>query len=117
MNDDDLLITDRRRIVTNYLSFWFWVDVISTVPVNLLVDAATPTGGGQAVKRQLAGLRLIKMIKLVRLAKLQSFFAKLEADDKIDPSQMRIMKLLIQVRSSSSSSSSSSSLFALNCLP
>lgn len=34
-----LLITDRREIARRYLKFWFWIDILSSFPFDLIVSA------------------------------------------------------------------------------
>ena len=79
----------------------FWIDLLSTLPVELIMDAiAADAGSGSSSAREagfLKGLRIIRLTKLVRLAKPNNFFAKLEAEDKVDPNMMRIVKLLFQI--------------------
>ena len=42
--EDDAYVTIRRNIATNYLKSWFIVDLLSTVPFDLIVSSTTPAG-------------------------------------------------------------------------
>lgn len=35
---DGTLSMKRERIIKNYLSFWFWIDLISTFPYDIIID-------------------------------------------------------------------------------
>lgn len=37
-NDDGILITNNKQIFINYLRGWFIIDLIASVPVNLIED-------------------------------------------------------------------------------
>ena len=37
MGHEDVLISSLKKIACNYLSFWFWVDAISVLPIGLLI--------------------------------------------------------------------------------
>ena len=90
-NQDDILVTNRRQIALNYLSFWFWLDLLSTVPIDLIMDSiGLEAGDSSGAQFKLLRLtRLVRLIKLTRLAKLQAFFKKLEEDDIVDLNTMR----------------------------
>ncbi len=33
-----LLIIKRKEIAINYLKFWFWIDLVSSFPYDLVID-------------------------------------------------------------------------------
>ena len=39
-----LLITDRRKIAWRYLKFWFWIDILSSFPFDLIASAVDGNG-------------------------------------------------------------------------
>ena len=49
-DDDGHIIRDRKAIVINYLSFWFWIDAMSSLPWDLIFNNI--------------GLRAIKLVKV-----------------------------------------------------
>lgn len=57
---NDKLVISLRRIAINYLKFWFWIDAISTFPLELIIDS-----GGQ-------------MVSLVRLARINKIYSILK---------------------------------------
>ena len=62
------LITDKKEIARRYVSGWFWVDVIVTMPWDQMTQVWVPS------IKQLASVvkfvRLMKIIRLIRLVKL-----------------------------------------------
>ncbi|CAD8187027.1 unnamed protein product [Paramecium octaurelia] len=108
-------VFDRKLIMQNYLKWWFWIDVVSTFPFDLIVEAATSSvvkveedeldqqqnksqkdSLVQTMKllRILKFFRLIKIIRLLRLLKLKQLFAKLEDYIDISGSVITIYQLL-----------------------
>ncbi|CAD8106611.1 unnamed protein product [Paramecium sonneborni] len=108
-------VYDRTLIFQNYLKWWFWIDVVSTFPFDLIVEAATSgvvqvdedelnQQQSQAQKdslvqtmkllRILKFFRLIKIIRLLRVLKLKQLFAKLEDYIDISGSVITIYQLL-----------------------
>lgn len=77
--EKDKLILNRGKILKNYLSFWFWVDLFSTIPIDWALDAAG-ANNSQASKalKYIRILRVLKLIKLVRLTKLKIMILQIE---------------------------------------
>ncbi len=76
---EDILVTDRRRITLHYLRGWFFIDLVSTLPFDYLVSAAS-TGSfvsvGSSVGLELRLTKLARGLRLFRLAKLFSVSVK-----------------------------------------
>lgn len=64
------------KIARHYLTGWFAIDFISTVPVDHLVAAATSNGP--------SGLRLVKLVRLVRLVRLAKLMKLINFDDFLE---------------------------------
>ena len=45
-DDQEEFIVDKRVIAGNYLRGWFFIDLVSTVPIDLFVELAVGGGGG-----------------------------------------------------------------------
>jgi CRP-like cAMP-binding protein len=79
------LVTERSRIVRNYMRTWFPIDGISTVPWGKL--SSTITGGeGDSETGQLGKLtkvvkfvRFMRLMRMLRLAKLAAIWERIEA--------------------------------------
>ncbi|KAK7230477.1 voltage-gated potassium channel [Aureococcus anophagefferens] len=70
-DDTGAIVMDRRRVLKNYLRTWFFIDFVSSVPADRIMDAVAGDGerGGDVVggKKVLKLLRLVRMTKLVKL--------------------------------------------------
>ncbi|CAD8139890.1 unnamed protein product [Paramecium pentaurelia] len=68
---DGILSMKRERIIKNYLSFWFWIDVISTFPYDIIIDESESLIQSAKLLRLFKFLKFIHILKLLRLAKLK----------------------------------------------
>ncbi|OIT07943.1 PREDICTED: potassium channel AKT2/3-like [Nicotiana attenuata] len=83
-----LLVRDRRRIATRYISTWFMMDVASTIPFDLL--ALIFTG-----KHQIGvSYSVLGMLRLWRLRRVKQFFTRLEKDMRFSYFWVRCARLL-----------------------
>ena len=64
------IIVSRKLITLNYLKGWFWVDLVSVLPFDYLVQ--------DNLLKVLRVLRFLKLLRLVRLAKLNKLLRELE---------------------------------------
>ncbi len=90
------LITNRRHLMIEYAKFWFWIDFVSSVPVDDIIAAIVDTS------TQLNSVRLIRIARLVRLVKLARFVKlgrlKKHVEDWIsNPAVLNVMFLLMQI--------------------
>lgn len=74
-----VLILDRVKIFKNYLSFWFWVDFLSTIPIDKVFgfDSDSNNQAGRIIKF-VRVLRVLKLLKLIRLTKLKIMIIKIK---------------------------------------
>ncbi|XP_059297144.1 potassium channel AKT2/3-like isoform X1 [Lycium ferocissimum] len=83
-----LLVRDRRKIATRYLSTWFLMDVASTIPFDVL--AMLFTG-----KHQVGiSYSVLGMLRFWRLRKVKQFFTRLEKDMRFSYFWIRCARLL-----------------------
>ena len=68
-------MVDLKRIAINYIQLWFFIDLVATVPVQLIEPLFS---GGKNVKMvRLARLpRLYRMIRILRMLKMLRVFRK-----------------------------------------
>ena len=69
-------IYDRWKITKSYLKFWFWVDILATIPFDSIAALTT------AEVKDTSGVRLIRLLRLFRLFKLLKFSQKTQAQIK-----------------------------------
>jgi len=64
LNENGQAVTNNCDIATNYMSSWFWIDIISVIPYDIF------TFGSELEKLSLLRmLRLFKLIKLLRVVR------------------------------------------------
>lgn len=59
-------IYNRKIITLRYLMFWFWVDLLASIPINLIMKLVIEDSSSL----DLSGQRLIRMARLPRLYRL-----------------------------------------------
>ena len=88
------LIKDLRAIRRHYLRGWFFVDLISVLPLDLI----TGEGGPIPIKFDLKILRLVKLLrllKLLRLVKASRMFQRLESKIAVPYAYLSLSKFLV----------------------
>lgn len=58
------LVRDAKLISKRYVSFWFWIDLVATIPFDLLIRAAAGSSSAS-----LTALGFLKTPRLLRLAR------------------------------------------------
>jgi CRP-like cAMP-binding protein len=76
VNSDDVVILDRKLITRQYITSWFFLDLFSSVPLELFVGGENSSGGTQYTRttKSMKLLRLLKLAKLFRLLKVNRVF-------------------------------------------
>lgn len=78
------LIMNRKEIIKDYLKFWFWLDVIASMPYGWFIgpaiggDSSANAYKAPKVLRLIRIFRFLKVLRLVRLAKLKRILMKIE---------------------------------------
>jgi hypothetical protein len=78
---DGVLEYDRKKIVANYLSRLFWVDLIGVIPFDTIALAGAGLVGQDTPKALL--LSLLKLLTLVRLYRVKKFSYVLQFNARI----------------------------------
>jgi len=95
--DSQLLVEDPWRIAKNYLLGWFFVDFVSTFPVDMVVPSNEDGQVNPAFRsvKILRVLRLFKLLKLLRLFKLTRLLGSYANRFYIPPVLSDFMKNLL----------------------
>ena len=92
-------ITDKKEIAKRYLKFWFWIDIISILPVELLMSSSeTPTGMVRFARigKLYKIMRLIRLTKVVKLLKDRpQVVHQIKQNTSIDYAMERLIFFLI----------------------
>ncbi|ETL82606.1 hypothetical protein L917_17249 [Phytophthora nicotianae] len=96
-DDERKLIYDPRTLFWKYAKGWFLLDLISTVPIDELFQAAVGTSN-QTLRlfptKLLRLFRIARLLKLTRLIKLSRVFGRVRDTVQLSPSTERLFKLL-----------------------
>ena len=68
-DDYSHLVYDHRRILWNYLKKWMLIDIVSCLPMDLLL-ASSSSGGGGKYNNLLRLFRLPRLYRLLRISKI-----------------------------------------------
>jgi CRP-like cAMP-binding protein len=99
----DALVISKRMIAWKYLTTWFWIDVISTIPLDDMFSFATNHFGSTKIVKALKitkllkVVRLLRLLRLTRLVKLNSYLEMIEDFLGISPALFELLSVLVQV--------------------
>ena len=62
-NDHDELVDTRKKIAIEYLSSWFFIDLMTVLPISEILNSQTPSGNIGRLARLPKLYRLIKIIR------------------------------------------------------
>ncbi len=81
--DKGLLVMDRKKIFGHYITGWFWVDLVSSIPFDFINNDDEDFEGGYnnsfEVIKMVKVLRFIRILRFLRIFKLKNIFIKLES--------------------------------------
>jgi len=83
-------VFNHRLIARHYLSFWFWLDLVSIFPYDLVALFL----GNQDLGNlgTLSIIRMFRMLKLFKLASMKQFFKKVEARYALNYNTLHMFK-------------------------
>lgn len=65
------MVTDKKIIAKKYLKFWFWLDLVSIIPIDKFIPQdETDSGSYGGVTRFTKMGRMYKMIRMLRMVKM-----------------------------------------------
>ncbi|DAZ99631.1 TPA: hypothetical protein N0F65_001868 [Lagenidium giganteum] len=97
VDDTGMEVVDPKEIRRHYLRGSFFVDMISTVPFDYIIESLTNVEDTTNSYRSLKLIRTVKLVKLLRLVRLFKLFKlNIEWTTELDISQdsIRLLKLL-----------------------
>jgi len=99
-SETGMVVKERRRIVLNYVSFWFWMDLISMIPYDLISWGVSKNGGGSNSLKNVKLLRIIRLfrlMKLLRIFRAGRLFQTYQMDFAINYNTFALVKFLITI--------------------
>lgn len=94
VDDTGVEVVDHRQIRAHYLKSTFFVDAVSTVPFDFLVESV---GSSLRSLKLIRSVKLVKLLRLVRLSKLLRMNVQWAAELDISVDTVRLLKLLAPV--------------------
>jgi len=85
-----------RRIISNYLSTWFTVDLLSSLPFDLMLHGLV-SSSNVSVIRVLKTIRLLRVIKVIKLLNISMYIDKIENYLEISPVILELLGMLLLV--------------------
>jgi hyperpolarization activated cyclic nucleotide-gated potassium channel 2 len=73
-----ILRLNHKLIIREYLKFWFWIDLVSALPIDMIIELSSSNVNYLKTVRLIKFIRVFKLIKLVKLGKLKYTIAKIE---------------------------------------
>lgn len=70
------LIKHRSKFISHYLKFWFWIDLVSTIPFELMFTGSVKLT--TVVGENFNILKAFKLLKLIRLVRFPQIIMKIE---------------------------------------
>jgi len=92
--ENERWIVARSHIAKRYLQSWFWIDLPSSLPVDLIMlFLKTDSEHGSKLK-MLRGLRLFRLLRLLKLLKLNEYIAVMETSLGINLKVLKLLKIV-----------------------
>ena len=92
-NEDEELVTVPHLIFFRYLKGWFFVDLLSSIPFDDILDVT----GNYVPSEQLKLVRVIRFVRLFKVNQWLTLLAWFQDNLSINPGVLEIMKLLVIV--------------------
>ena len=84
------LEASHRVVVIKYLKSWFIIDLVASIPIDLIVGIRKGESSGFTINRLLKLLRSVKLMRILRMSRL---WKRMLLRAKINPSVVRLAKL------------------------
>ncbi|CAG9467891.1 unnamed protein product [Pedinophyceae sp. YPF-701] len=95
---DQVVVMDRRVIATSYVRSWFFLDLVSSVPLDLiLVGEGGGAGRLNKIPKVFKILRLSKLLRLMRVTKILRYLQRFDIFAGMSSFMTRVIKLMAGV--------------------
>ena len=99
-----VFMTKRSDIFFHYMAFWFWLDLVTSIPWEFVIDSESIAGPVSDVQAARV-IRILRIWRLVQLIRLMKELSKQNSKNIFDVSLMRCHTLNIASKLTSSSPS------------
>jgi hypothetical protein len=87
------MVASKKRIALNYLKLWFWIDLVSMIPFELILEAFMNVD--QSASASLAFIRLLRFVQLPKLLRALRLGLDLRSS-RLFSSTFGVQKVLLQ---------------------
>ncbi|MES0488899.1 MAG: ion transporter [Leptospirales bacterium] len=84
------LVMDRKTVAKNYAKGWLFIDLLATIPFDLLANQFPYLRLGKS-------LRVIRLSRLFKLFRVASFLSRVRRNNIINPSVLRLIFLIFWI--------------------
>lgn len=77
-DSDNIEVTQHKRIMKNYIKFWFWIDLLSIIPFDYLFSSSGDNTSALNINALFRFAKFSKLYKIVRLTRLAKVFKLLK---------------------------------------
>jgi hypothetical protein len=95
--EQEALISDRCMIARRYISSFFFIDLVSILPIDYVLEATRPSAKGSGSARIIRVLRLFRLMKLARLFRLRRLTTLLEEQLDLSLQMLDMIKVMGKV--------------------
>jgi hypothetical protein len=92
-----IMVNSSSAIVKHYVSFWFWIDLASIIPFDLLTEInrdPNADAGSQNLKT-IRLIRLLRLLKLIRILKASRIFGRIQSRLGLSYAELSLYKFAI----------------------
>ena len=96
-DESQTMIHHPRRIAKRYIQTWFFLDVVSTVPYDLIIAATNGDGDSSGTDGPIKLVRILRVVRLLKLARLLKGIAVLRhfaVEFSIDYNMLEVFKFM-----------------------
>jgi len=82
--DSGLLEEDLRKLAVRYLKTWFFTDLVSSLPIDMITSLLYSPCLGEDGSQDNEGISALKMVRILRMAKLLKLFRLLRVNEFVE---------------------------------
>ncbi len=94
---DGRLLVRRVDISRSYLSCWFWIDLLGSLPYSTLFALVLDPGAGGLDPAAFRFLRVLRLLRLVKVLRINALVSSIEIEWNVDLRGLRLLMLVIQI--------------------
>eukprot|EP01041_Mallomonas_annulata_P008583 gene8583-17710_t len=95
LDSKQLLVTNRKTVSYHYIRRWFFIDLISSFPTDIVAELVMGESSSVAAVRLSKSLRLLRLLKISRLVKVAEFMDRVSESLLVPPAALQLFKLVL----------------------